>query len=378
MKIAYVAEHDPYDPARYSGSMYRILRALESAGNEVVGIGDLDQKYLPITRLKRAFFKRISGKDYFTNREKWFIRSLSSQLDARLKDVDADVIFAPATIPISALRDPRPLVFWTDCTFAGMVDFYPDHTNLCDYSIREGNAAEQYVLSKCALAIYSSDWAAETATKYYKIDPNKVKMVPYGANVDVDRTSADIERLIAKRSKDKLSLVFMGLDWPRKGGDMVMKVAAEMQGRGIPFELNIIGTVPPGELPSYIKAHGFISKKTAEGKQLIDTMMEEAHFLLLPSVAECCAVVLAEASSFGVPCITTNVGGITTAIKDGRNGYAFPLEAPASTWVDCIQRIVATPDSYAELARSSFREYEDRLNWQTAGEEVTKLLRTVL
>ncbi len=377
MKIAYVSDHDPYDIYPYSGSMYRILRSLETAGNTVHVYGELKKEDFPIARIKRAFFKRVFKQNYFYNRDPGRIRSLSTQLDAKLKGVDCDLIFAPATIPVSALKDPRPLVFWTDCTFAGMVDFYPDHSNLCALSIREGNAAEQYVLDRCALAIYSSEWAAETALKHYRVDPKKVHTVPYGANIDVTRTAAEIDSLIAARSMETIKFIFMGLDWERKGGDMALRVAEGMHRKGIPIELNIIGTVPPGDLPPYVKSHGFISKKADEGKRRIDQMMEEAHFLLLPSVAECCAVVLAEASSFGVPCITTNVGGITTAIKDHRNGFAFPLSAPPEVWVAKIEEIIASPEAYADLARKSFREYEERLNWQTAGEEVTKLLRTL-
>lgn len=44
-------------------------------------------------------------------------------------------------------------------------------------------------------------------------------------------------------------------------------------------------------------------------------------------------MVFAEASSFGVPSLATNVGGIPTAIKDGLNGKTFQLCANAEN--DC-------------------------------------------
>jgi glycosyltransferase involved in cell wall biosynthesis len=47
-------------------------------------------------------------------------------------------------------------------------------------------------------------------------------------------------------------------------------------------------------------------------------------------------VVFAEASSFGVPSLATNVGGIPSAVKDGLNGKTFPPDADAEDYCDYV------------------------------------------
>lgn len=104
-----------------------------------------------------------------------------------ISTANVDVVFSPGTIPIAHLKTNYPIVFWADATFAGMIDFYPSFSNLCSRSIRDGNRMEQAALSKCSLAIYSSEWAAKTALDNYDVNPQKVKVVPFGANISCDR-----------------------------------------------------------------------------------------------------------------------------------------------------------------------------------------------
>ena len=80
-----------------------------------------------------------------------------------------------------------------------MIDFYPDFTNLCGETIRDGNRMEQLALSKCRLAIYSSEWAANTAINNYDINAAKVKVVPFGANIECDRGIEEIHKIISSK-----------------------------------------------------------------------------------------------------------------------------------------------------------------------------------
>ena len=112
-----------------------------------------------------------------------------------LTTISSDVVFSPGTIPIAYLRTEKPIVFWKDSTFAGMIDFYSEFSNLCTEIIENKNKMEQLALSKCRLAIYSSKWVASTATQNYDVDPAKVKVVLFGANISCKRNFQDIKQL---------------------------------------------------------------------------------------------------------------------------------------------------------------------------------------
>ena len=86
-------------------------------------------------------------------------------------------------------------------------------------------------------------------------------------------------------------------------------------------------------------------------------------------------MVVAEESLFGLPSISTDVGGIATAIKDDRNGKIFSLNANIEEYIWYIRDIMSSNEKYRDLALSSFREYEERLNRSSAGNSVRQLIR---
>jgi glycosyltransferase involved in cell wall biosynthesis len=260
-----------------------------------------------------------------------------------------------------------------------MIDFYPYFSNLCAESIRNGNALEQAVFDTCELAIYSSEWAAQTAIDNYKVNPQKVKVVPFGANIICNRNAGDIGQIAAAKDKKICNLFFLGVEWERKGGDMALEVAKLLNENGLPTTLHIAGLkeLPLKNLPAYVKNYGFIDKSTMQGEALLNTLFEESHFLILPSKADCTPVVYGEANSFGLPCISTNVGGIPTLIKDDINGKKFALVDGAEKYAACIESYFSNYPSYLQFCKTAFNEYETRLNWQSSGKAIMKMLNEI-
>jgi len=374
MKIAYVTPYDANDVHAWSGSGFHILQALRSAGFEVVTIGSLKQGNTFAAKLKKIFYKAFQSKKYLKDREPGLLKSYAMQVEAALSGLEYDLVFIPGSIQIASLQTDKPIVVFADATFAGLLDFYPSFSNLCIESVVNGNKAEQSALSKCRLAIFSSRWAARSAMEHYDVDPEKIKVVPFGANNLCFRTMQDIELITGNKSFDVCRLLFVGVEWHRKGGDVALKVAEELNRRGVRTELHVVGCTAPGDLPDFVIQHGFISKNTEAGRQAIDALMMTSHFLLLPSRAECFGIVFAEASSFGLPSLASNVGGIPTAVHDGKNGQTFALNENPGKYCDLIEELMLSKHKYAQLAQSSFTEYSERLNWNVVGRQLRELI----
>jgi glycosyltransferase involved in cell wall biosynthesis len=111
---------------------------------------------------------------------------------------------------------------------------------------------------------------------------------------------------------------------------------------------------------------GKISKDTPEGARRLEKLMGESHLMILPTQAECAAVVLAEASAFGVPFISTDVGGNASLVREGYNGTLLPLEADVSTWADEAMRIVMDREAYEQFAWRAYDFFQQRLSWSRA------------
>jgi glycosyltransferase involved in cell wall biosynthesis len=380
IKVAYVTTWDARDVHQWSGTGLSILRSLHADDIAIECIDRLEERHSLALKAKQLLRRGVFRETYLRGRSPVVTRGYADQIAVRLRHAAADIVFSPGTIPIAYLDCDKPIVFWTDATFAGLLDFYPTFSNLNSESVRDGNAAEQAALDRCALALYSSDWAAGTAVRHYSVDPRKIRVVPFGANLDNAPGLREVERFIDARPTGRCKLLFLGVDWFRKGGDIVLEAARRLNLRGLQTELTVVGCHPvcDGALPGFVRPLGFISKSQPGGAQRIARLLAETHFLFIPSRADCTPIVFGEANAFGVPCLTCDIGGARTMVTDDVNGYAFPPESPVDDYCDYICGCMADRVRYRRMALDAFGQYETRINWRVAGQTVRNLIRELL
>jgi glycosyltransferase involved in cell wall biosynthesis len=378
MKIAHAHTDKYLDIRNSSGLGHYIAKAFRQQECEIEFLPDLTVRYKRLLKAKELYYRAL-GYRYQRSREIFVAKDYARQIATRISR-SADVVFSPGSIPLAYLDIDKPKVFYTDGTFAGMLGFYGSLMNLCPENIKQGHEIEQAALDSCSLAIYASDWAAQTAIDNYQVKPEKVKVVPFGANIECDRTRDDIKEIVRNRSRITCKLLFLGVDWERKGGDKAVKIMQALNEAGLKTELHVAGirAFPMTDLPENVIDHGFISKTTAEGRSRIDRLLTESHFLILPTRAECFGLVFCEANSFGVPDIATRVGGIPTVVRDGINGMLFPLAASEDEYADYILKMFTDYDAYQKLALSSFDEYQKRLNWKVSGKKIIDLMENLV
>lgn len=380
MKLAYATTFSVDDVSSWSGTPFHMAKAFRKEGVEIEAIGNLKRRLPPFFKLKQTWKKIACQQRESPRFNITAAKYYSEQVAQQLKKLSVDAIIAPQINPIAYLDVKQPVVLWTDAVYCGLIGFYPVFCNHSAESIRQGNIITQECLSRCKLAIFSSDWAARNALELYGTSTDKVKVVPYGANITASHTQEDIRNFIKSRPRDCLKLLFIGKHWHRKGGDIVFHVTNALHEAGHNVELNFVGCMPPEgtEIPSYIKCHGFISKRTPEGVKKLNELFQNSHFLFLPSRAEACAIAFCEASAFGLPTLTSYVGGIPTAVKDHVNGMTFALDAEPDVYCSYIMQLMQNYSQYEELALSSFNEYQTRLNWGSAVKQVKELIMGAL
>jgi glycosyltransferase involved in cell wall biosynthesis len=381
MKIAFCSTYDATDRGTFASMGYYQGRCLQEAGCDVDFLGPLTETRRYRSRAKQALHKALFHRHYSPQREPALIKDYARQIEKKISGKKYDIIFSaisPASQPIAYLDTDIPIVFWTDAAFSGTVDFYPVYSSkfLTQDTIRNGMTNERNALERASLALYWSDWAAQCAIADYDINPAKVKVVPVGPCIESNRTLADVRTMVEARGFDTCRLLFMGVDWQRKGADTAVRVAARLNAAGVKTELSLVGCDPPQDLslPDFIKPLGFINKATPDGARRMNELFASHHFMITPSRAECFGLVFAEANSFGMPALARAVGGIPTAIHNNINGYAFDRNANLDEYVGFIAHLMAEPARYRALALSSFNEFATRLNWTTAGKTVFELL----
>jgi glycosyltransferase involved in cell wall biosynthesis len=127
-----------------------------------------------------------------------------------------------------------------------------------------------------------------------------------------------------------------------------------------------------------MKVIPFLNKNTQKGMRRISKLLLESHFLLLPTRAEAFGIVFCEASAYGLPSISTDTGGVSGVVSEGRNGYLLPHSASGKEYADVIASCFSDNSRYEQLRRTSREEYESRLNWDAWGRAAAEVLRQVL
>jgi glycosyltransferase involved in cell wall biosynthesis len=385
MNLAYITTYDARRLSgehEWSGLGYHIAESLKNQSISLKYFGPLYDSFVlkSLRKLKRSQHNFFQQKNYQKDADPLTLKNYASQIEKKLSIEKVDVVLSATINPISYLECEQPIVFWADGTFANIHNFYPQYSNLSESVVQDWHTMEKLALQKSRIAIYSSDWAAQSAINDYGADPCKVKVVPFGSNVDSSFNFKTIEDIISSRPQEKCKLLFLGVDWVRKGGEVAYKVAEMLNQSGLETELTIVGCQSPFDenLPDFVKLLGFISKSTNEGKKQIQKLLLESHFLILPTIADCTPVVFCEANSLGVPCLSTTVGGIPTIIRNDINGRLFDKDAQVSEYCSYIESVFKNYSNYKNLALSAFHEYESRLNWRVAGQEVKNLLMTIV
>jgi len=318
-------------------------------------------------RTKKRFFETSQKKEFHLERDPLVAKSYANQIQRMLRGKDIDAILSPGTIPISYLQTCVPIAVWTDATFGGLVGFYPEFSNLSSATLKSGHALERRALNNCSLAVYTSNWAAHSAAKTYGLESRKLRVIPFGANIEFESSWHAVRIDIASRGFSECRLLFLGSDWNRKGGPAAVQLALKLRESGMPCSLTVIGCSPSQHLPDLVNVVGFVSKQSPEGIATINRALATSHFLILPTIADCVPVVFAEAFAHGLPVISTNIGGIPSIISHGKNGFVFNAENFVTDAANTILEILCKETRYTEVCEQSYSDYLEYFNWNVAG-----------
>lgn len=215
MKIAFVTTGDPTNKNSWSGTDYYTFEALKKQGHMVYAVT------IPKWPLWKYIFPKIIykilGKTYMYNRSNQFCKYCSRKIKSSLQ-ADTDVIFALGAVCVSQLKCDIPIVYYTDGVFSLTSKMYGWTSNMSSKYILQQEQIEINALQNSSKAIVSSACVVDEMINHYNALPDKIELVPMGANLDTVPTTEDVKNAVKKRPNNKLDLLFVGVDWERKGG----------------------------------------------------------------------------------------------------------------------------------------------------------------
>ena len=273
-----------------------------------------------------------------------------------------DLVFSPAaSTEIGYLRSPVPLIYLSDATFRLMENYYYPLSQVHPLTRWAGNHIEKRAILNSDILIYASQWAARSAVEHYGASPDKIKVIPFGANMD----DVPVRESLGEGSSDaRLRLLFVGRDWERKGGQIAFDALLALHRRGIDAELTVIGCTPGSDFvhPS-LHVIPDLDKNLPGQRADLAEFYRQSDIFLLPTRAECSGVVFCEAGAFGLPVVTTRTGGVPTVVTEGESGFLLPYSAGGEAYAETIAKLWTDRTTYRKMRQNSRDRYETSLSW---------------
>ena len=377
VKIAFLTPGDPSDRRSWSGINHYMAKALQRHCGDVSYLGPVSSEFEILGKYINKASRLFLNKRYNSTHSIFLAKKYARIIEHKIAGESFDLIFAPsASTQVAFVNTDIPVVYLSGTTFKLLNNYYPYFCNLLSTSVRQGNIIEGSAIRKASLLLYASQWAAQSAVEDYGADKSRTQVLPFGANLEEVYPR---EVVLKKKKTDQCRLLFLGVDWQRKGGDIAFETLLKLEELGVQAHLIVCGCIPPRGLShKRMKVIPFLDKNDdGQRKELIDLLFT-SDFLLLPTRSECFGIVFCEASAFGLPAITTDTGGVSGAVEQGKNGLMLPLSAGGLEYASLIRDLYQDGLRYAELVRSSRAAFEERLNWDTWGIEVSKLIAEML
>ncbi len=349
MRIGFFTPHNRHDRTAFSGSAFYMYRGLQAAlGSDLVWVGSRQPANRWMQRLGNRWFPSEPG-----------VNQKAAQ------GVDAIIALVGSKFVDALQATGKPVIYVTDAVPQYLRDAYG--RTITETQIE----TERRAVTSAFAVLYASDFMRNEAIRHFGEDlAGKVHAMPWGLNNDAAPTG------YTDKPKSAPKLLFIGMDWERKGGPMMLEAFQQVRQRWPDSQLIVTGpSKHPAPTTEGIVYRGFLDKNNASDRQTMESDLANAHVMLFPTKAECLGMVVAEANSYSTPVLGSAVGGVPSVLKDGINGVLMPPDASAERFAEAIANVLNDREHYEALSRSSFDYYRANLTWEHWTEQVMSFLQ---
>jgi glycosyltransferase involved in cell wall biosynthesis len=367
MRVGFACVWDKVPERSWSGTAWRLRGALE----RWVDVTDLGVRYsavqtlLKYTHLTRHGHRRMTTYQWSPLWDKILQKKLRSSL--RKTQVDA-------VIEIGDLaRLDVPYYLYQDLNFEVLERLYDPAEKKVPYfpgidldTIKRRRDREQKIYESAAGVFAMSEWFANTLVEWSGVSPDKVTVVYAGLNV-IGATPEKRDWTEARTTRDEaVKLLFVGSDFFRKGGDIVLKALALLRRECLPnVQLTVAGPdrwplaadIPEGVV--------FVGRCTTAD---IAQLYHDHDLFVMPSRFEAFGIAFIEALAHGVPVIGRSTFAMPEIIRPGKNGALVHTDDPAEL-ASTIMTVLDDP-AVRRYTAQTMQDMRARFSWSTVAENM--------
>ncbi|MBI3817425.1 MAG: glycosyltransferase family 4 protein [Planctomycetes bacterium] len=356
---------DPRNPKHFSGSARQLFAAIERAG-ALTNIYNVEpSKFARVAErsLVIASTRRVPGTQLIAE---WSDRAVGRRSRRAHAFLESDenaagaLLYGTNFFPAPAgLRARVPVGAALDATFAQLARSGESwFGKLAPADVDHCIDRQKRVLDRCEWLFPRSEWCARSLADDYNIPKERICITGAGPNFD--------EMPPPRKSYDCKTILFVGRDWNRKNGPLVLDALNLARKVRPDLRLQIVG---PDSTPGARDGVEWIGPLERGRRAELLILYSQASLLAFPSRFEPFGIAMLEAMAAGCPVIAMNQWAAPEVIQDGISGTLLKNPEPRALaeamlwWLSNAERLAAAGDA----ARTRVREY---YNWDHAARRI--------
>lgn len=172
-----------------------------------------------------------------------------------------------------------------------------------------------------------SEWTKRSFVEDYGCREEDVIVIPPGIELDLFHAG--------DRQHEVPRLLFVGGDFLRKGGDLLLEVfRRRLRGRA---ELILVTQADVPDEPGVT-----VYRNVQANSDTLRNLYATSDLFVLPTRADCFSLVYLEALASGLPIVATRVGGLPDLVREAETGYMIDID-DAKKLGDALESLVSDP-----------------------------------
>lgn len=354
---------DPYQAGPTSTKFGLFLEELENAV-DLIGVSDLRlsgfERLLAIAltiRIDRKAWREHYRKNPWT----FLMRSKRSGRWLRRLEQRPDFVLQVGAMSRPSVPDGVPYALYLDFTSELTRREWPARVPMSRVERLIWQRQESRTYRDARVIFCRGHHVSESLIRDYGVASDKIHVIGAGANLSLP----DLDFLGAR---ERPRVLFIGSDYRRKGGDVVLDAWPAVLQRVPDARLLMFGPVPQ-PLPPNVE--------TNDGRwdpQSVARELRRTSVFVMPSRCETWGDAFIEAMSYGIPCIGTTMDAMPEIIEDGVTGFVVPPDNAAAL-ADRMVTLLTEPERASQFSTASRRRVEERFLWSAVVARMVDILR---
>jgi len=294
------------------------------------------------------------------------LRSRRAVRSLARSDAEAVLMYGTDFFPAeSGARAALPVGAALDATFAQIARAGEhDFGRLAPLEVEACVAQQRDILERCTVLFPRTHWCAASLEEDYRIPHDRLVITGAGTNFDLD--------LPERTSHDGRTVLFVGRDWQRKNGPLVLDAFRIARKARPDLRLQVIG---PSGMAVDEPGVEWVGALDGERRDELQRRYLHASLFLCPSRFEPFGIAVLEAMSAGCPAVALDRGAAREIIDDGVTGSLLRDDEPAAL-AEVILNWTSDPDRLAAAGARARRMVEEKWGWDRAARRVEEGLHS--